>query len=200
MNEAAVFSSGLMAVTVTVTVVESVLVALALTLFIALLAVRSKRAHDQKLRKAASMGYYDPDAARYGYGSPTVPAEPPIDFEGVPLAPTFVAPDRGRATRRSASGPPAPRPIPASFGTMSLAPPRPVPAFDQASVVNARPVPHNARPVSDNAPPATPPPPPSPPPPPPGSSTLPPLVQPPPPVGAPTDRHSVSTPDAGADR
>jgi len=168
-----------MAVTVTTTVVEYGLVALALALLVALLVVRSKRARDLKLRKAASMGYYDPDVARYGYGSPAVPAEPPLDFDGVPLAPTFVAPARGKATKRSA-GPSASRPPAASFGTMSLAPPRPVPAFDQASV-------EGARPVSDSAPP----------PPPPGASTLPPLLQPPPPVGVPTGRDPVSIPDDG---
>jgi hypothetical protein len=181
MHEAALLSSAVMAVTVTTTVVESGLVALVVALLVALLVVRSKRAHDQKLRKAASMGYYDPDVAKYGYGSPAVPAEPPIDFDEVPLAPSFVAPGRGRSTKRSAGGP---RPAPASFGTMSLDPPRPVPAFDQSSVVGTRP-------VSDHAPP---------PPPPPAASTLPPLVQPPPPVGAPTDRDPVSTPDRRAGR
>jgi hypothetical protein len=188
MHEAAPFSSAVMAVTVTTTVVESGLVALALALLIALLVVRSKRAHDQKLRKAASMGYYDPDVAKYGYGSPAVPAEPPIDFDEVPLAPTFVAPGRGRSTKRNGAGP---RPAPASFATMSLDPPRPVPAFDQASVVSTRPVSHNAPP---------PPPPPPSPSPSPSPSRLPPLVQPPPPFGAPTERGSVSTPDDGADR
>jgi hypothetical protein len=177
MHEAANLPSAVMAVTLTTTALESGLVALALAMLVALLVVRSKRAHDQKLRKAASMGYYDPDVARYGYGSPAVPAEPPIDFDEVPLAPSFVAPGRGRATRRNAAGA---RPAPASFGSMRLDPPRPVPAFDQASVVAPRP-------VSDIAPP-------------PPASTLPPLVQPPPPVGAPTERDSVSSPDDRAGR
>ena len=77
MHEAANLPSAVMAVTLTTTALESGLVALALAMLVALLVVRSKRAHDQKLRKAASMGYYDPDVARYGYGSPAVPAEPP---------------------------------------------------------------------------------------------------------------------------
>jgi hypothetical protein len=189
MHEAVVFSSGVVAVAITTPVVEVGLVAVALILLVALLVIQSKRARDQKLRKAASMGYYDPDVARYGYGSPAVPAEPPIDFDGVPLAPTFVAPGRGKSTKRTSEPEPPPAP-----GTTSLAPPRPVPAFDPASAISARPVSAHVRPVSDDAPPAPPPPPP------PGASTLPPLLQPPPPVGAPTDRDPVSTPDDGADR
>jgi hypothetical protein len=194
-HEVTVISSGVMAVAITTPVIESGLVALAVVLLIALLVVRSKRARDQKLRKAASTGYYDPDVARYGYGSPAVPAEPPIDFDGIPLAPTFLAPGRGKATKRSVS---EPRPAPA-FGTMILAPPRPVPAFDQASVIGGRPVSDGASPVSDGAPPP-PPPPPSPAPAPPPASSLPPLVQPPPPVGAPADSGSASIPDAGTGR
>jgi len=180
MHEVALFSSGVTAVTVTTTVVEFGLVAVALVLFIALLALRAVRARNQKLRRAASSGYYDPDVARYGYGTPAVPSEPPIDLDGIPLAPTFVAPGQGRATKQRVSAAPASRPSPASFGSMSLAPPRPVPIFDQASVIKARPVSDTTRPVSSGPP--TPPPPP-----PPGGSSLPPLVQPPPPAGKPKD-------------
>jgi hypothetical protein len=173
----------------TVTVVELGLAALAVVLFVALLMVRAKRDHDQKIRKAGSVGYYDPDAARYGHGSVApAPADATVDAANVPLAPTFVAPGRKTSTRRRGPAPVAPRPVPSSFGVFRGEPPRPVPAFDPVEAVRARPL--NAEvPVAPMAEPPSrsgPPPLPPPPPPPPGVPLLPRLDRPPPPGEAPT--------------
>lgn len=170
----------------TVTRVELGLAAMAVVLFLALLAVRVKRDHDQKIRKAARIGYYDPDASRYPGGPPVPdPEGTAVDPAQAPLAPTFIAPGRSRPTRRAAPKTVAPQPVPSSFGVVAREPPRPVPAFDPAEAVRARPVTTAAPAASVAAAPSPPSPPP--PPPPPGIPVLPGWDRPPPP-GATTAR------------
>ncbi len=141
MHEAALVPLGITATASTVTRVELGLATVAVVLFLVLLAVRAKRDHDQRIRKASSVGYYDPDAARY-LGSPLAPD--PAGTVGhaapVPLAPTFVAPGRTRPTRRGSPKTVTPQPVPASFGAVPNQPPGPVPAFDPAEAVRARPM------------------------------------------------------------
>jgi hypothetical protein len=55
-----------------------------------LIALRAKRAHDQKLRRAASAGFYDSDAARYATsGSASSLLEKTASQAKRPLAPSF---------------------------------------------------------------------------------------------------------------
>ena len=161
------------------------LVGVAAILLITLLAIRSKRTRDQVRRKAASVGYYDPDAARYGPGSGDgSPIGPSGDQRGLALAPSFVAPVRGARARGSTSAtPPPPRaptsvaPVRSSFSVLDRTPPRAVPSFDQATIAPVGPA-GPAGPIP--SPPSTP-----------SSpatvqrSTLPPLEQPAPPAGRP---------------
>ncbi len=127
-------------------------VVLVVILFIALLLVRAKQGRDQKIRKAASEGYYDPDVARYVRGPATgTPVDVTPDEADRALAPTFVAPVRNKATKRGGPVPPPPRPVTTAFGPGDAVPPRPVPAFDQALAISSRP---GATPTSP-APPAT---------------------------------------------
>ncbi len=173
--------------------VELGLVVLAAVLVVALLLIRARREHDLKIRKAASVGYFDPDAAHYGHGSVTPGvAQEPADTADRPLAPSFVAPSRAKATRRGAPAPPAPRPVPSAFGSFSSEPPGPVPAFDPVAAMGGRPAAGGG--ASAGAGPAANPAPPPPPPSaapgdtPPGPASLPPLEQPPPPGGRGAER------------
>ena len=158
------------------------LVGVAALLLITLLAIRSKRTRDQVRRKGASVGYYDPDAARYGPGSGDgSPIGPSGDQRGLALAPSFVAPVRGARARGSTSAtPPTPRvptsvaPVRSSFSVLDRTPPRAVPSFDQATMAPAGPAGPVPSPPSTPSSPATV-----------QRSTLPPLEQPAPPAGPP---------------
>ncbi len=155
MPAASVFPPGITATTGSTTRLELGVVVVVVVLFAALLLVRARQARDQRIRKAASEGYYDPDVAHYVHGPvPDAPAETPADDPGRSLAPTFVAPTRNKAPRRGTPVPPPPRPMTATFGAGSGLPPRPVPAFDPAGAVSNRPL----SAPSPSAPPAPPPP------------------------------------------
>jgi hypothetical protein len=144
-----------MATTGSSTRLELGVVVVVVVLFAALLLVRAKQARDQRMRKGASEGYFDPDVAHYVHGPvPDARAEAPVDDPGRSLAPTFVAPTRNKAPRRGAPVPPPPRPVTAAFGAGTALPPRPVPAFDPAAAVSSRP----GSVHSPSAPPAPPPP------------------------------------------
>jgi hypothetical protein len=125
-------------------------VVLVVVMVIATLLVRMKQNRDQRIRKAASEGYYDPDVAHYVRGPvPDAPSGPAAVDKDRALAPSFTAPHRSKASKRGASRPlsprppaprpPAPRPVTAAFGTGDAVPPQPVPAFDQAAAVASRP-------------------------------------------------------------
>jgi hypothetical protein len=151
-------------------------VVLVVVMVIATLLVRMKLDRDQRIRKAASQGYYDPDVAHYVHGPvPDAPSRPAADDTDQALAPSFTAPHRTKASKRGASRPPASRPpaprrVTAAFGAGDAVPPRPVPAFDQAVAVANRPAttrsPFANRVPSAPAAPLPPAPPPPPPPPP----------------------------------
>jgi hypothetical protein len=139
-------------------------------IFVALLLVRAKQHRDQRVRKAASEGYFDLDVARYVHAPiPDPPAAESTGGPDRPLAPSFVAPTRAKVAKRGAPVPPA-RPV-SAFGAKAEAgappTPLPVPAFDQAAAVSARP------PASTTAVPPTSPP--LPPPPTPGGGSVAPL-------------------------
>ena len=155
-------------------------VVLVVVMVIATLLVRMKLDRDQRIRKAASQGYYDPDVAHYVHGPvPDAPSRPAADDTDQALAPSFTAPHRSKASKRGASRPPAPRPpapppVTAAFGADDAVPPRPVPAFDQAVAVANRPA-TTRSPFANRVPsaPAAPLPPAPPPPPPPPPTTVP---------------------------
>ncbi len=169
-----------MAVTSSVTTIEVALIVAAVALLVALLLVKAKRERDQKVRKAASQGYYDPDAARYGHGSVAPPpGDAPVDAAHLPLAPSFVAPGREAKRREPATVPPAPRPVPSSLRTLTAEPPQPVPAFDPAEAASSRLTGPVGAAIVAPPPPEPPPPPVASRPPPPG---LPRLDLPPPPA------------------
>ena len=73
MPAASVFPPGITATTGSTTRLELGVVVVVVVLFAALLLVRARQARDQRIRKAASEGYFDPDVARYGtVRSPTL--------------------------------------------------------------------------------------------------------------------------------
>jgi translation initiation factor IF-2 len=168
MTAASVLPPGFTATTGSSTHLELGAVVVVVVLFVALLLVRAKQGRDQKIRKAASEGYYDPDVARYVHGPiPDAPLEGPMDDPDRSLAPTFVAPVRNKATKRgthAAAPVPPPRPVSTAFGAGDGLPPRPVPAFDQVAAISARPA-SAPSPSAPAAPLLTPPPQPPPPPP-----------------------------------
>ena len=140
MSASSLFTAPLTATTDSGTRLELGAVVLVVIIFAALLLVRSKQSRDQKIRKAASEGYYDTDVARYVRGPASVtPAELTPDDADRALAPTFVAPVRNKVSKRGAPVAPPPRPVTAAFGSGEAVPPRPVPAFDQAVAVSNRP-------------------------------------------------------------
>jgi hypothetical protein len=136
--------AGIMATGSSVTTIEIGLAAFAVVALAALLVLRARRDRDLRTRKAASEGYFDPDAARFGAGGVTTEFAAPVeDPAGRPLAPTFAAPGRVQASRRDRrpkrSAPvTAPRPVP-SFPLDDQGLPRGVPAFDPVAAVNSRP-------------------------------------------------------------
>ena len=52
--------------------IEAGLVGFAMFMMVLLLVIRMKRSHDQKIRRAASSGFYDFDVARFGTASSTL--------------------------------------------------------------------------------------------------------------------------------
>jgi len=159
MHEAALLPTGSTVVASSGTSAEVAVVVAVVVLFAALLLVKAKRGHDQKIRKAASVGYFDPDAARYGPGSVPPPAgDNAEDAAHLPLAPSFVAPGRGTGTHRADLSAPSPQAVPSSFGALITEPPRAVPAFDPVEAVRARPVSAGGSlPTTGNWPPPPPP-------------------------------------------
>jgi hypothetical protein len=157
-----------------------------------LLVIRAKRAHDQKLRRAASAGFYDFDVARYGTASAgSSLMEKSVEASTRPLAPSFTSADRGADHKRGAVAPAAPAPIPSSFGVIDRSLVTAVPAYDQKTAEAHRPP--EARPAAETINTGLPIPstlliPPIPDGPsesdPVPTSSLPPLVQPPPPAAA----------------
>ena len=183
MHEGALLPTGSTAVTGSVT---TDLFAVALLLLAVLLLTKVKRDHDQKIRKAASVGYFDTDVARYGHGSVAPPADDmAMDQSRQPLAPSFAAPRRVTGAGRPTTGGPSPRPGPSSPGISSTDIPRPVPAFDPVAALSSRPASADGASSTTVIPSSAPPPPP---PPPPTDirrtpTALPRLDQPPPPAG-----------------
>ena len=111
----------------------------------ALFVLRARRDRDLRTRKAASEGYYDPDAARFsGGGIAAEPLRPMVDPSVQSLAPTFAAPGQmkptrgGKRTKGTVPTSAAPRPVP-SFPLDDKGLPRGVPAFDPIAAVNSRP-------------------------------------------------------------
>ncbi len=166
--------------------IEVGLLGFAAFIVVLLLVIRMKRAHDQKMRRAASSGFYDFDVARFGTAGSTL-MENTVASSARPLAPSFVAPGRsGGRNEASPTTPPA-MAVPSSFGVVDRSPASPVPAFDQVESVSHRPPSsHPAAATGQGGPhlpiPATPYLAPSPPP---SMSSLPPLAQPPPPPPVP---------------
>lgn len=162
-----------------------------------LLIIRAKRAHDQKIRRAASSGFYDFDVARYGTataGSSLM--EKSVEASSRPLAPSFTSAGRGAGEKHRAATPAPASPIPSSFGVIDRSLVTAVPAYEQRTAEQHRPpaerpptagVVPDAEPVGLSIPstpvipPATAESPESDPP----ASSLPPLVQPPPPSAGP---------------
>ncbi len=104
-----------------------------------LIALRAKRSYNQKLRRGASSGFYDMDAARYGTtaaGSSLM--ERSVTDRKRPLAPSFSA---------SSGSPGAPMPVPAG----------PLPAFDLEFAQKHRPQPAEPAPTSASSSPPLPP-------------------------------------------
>jgi hypothetical protein len=114
-------------------------------ILVALLVVRFSRTQDQKMRKAATGGYHDHDAARYGAGTAS-PLEGDVRTAGepVPLAPSFVAPKRGRSRKQvgpatpETPSPPPSTPSPSALGKIHTSP-EVVPAFDSGEAHRVRP-------------------------------------------------------------
>jgi hypothetical protein len=155
-HQAAIFASGLGTYPI-----EGVLIGFAVVVSILLLLVRAKRAHNQRLRKAASTGFYDSDVAHYGHSAS---ATAPLSVPGIrSLAPTFVSSSRGNETKPK-TAPVAPLHVPSAFVDVDRSVVDPLPEFDRPKGPQHRPQP------------------PPPPPPPPSTSSLPLLEQPPPPA------------------
>jgi hypothetical protein len=166
--------------------IEVGLLGFAAFIVVVLVIVRMKRSHDQKIRRAASAGFYDFDVARFGTASSSL-MENAVASSARPLAPSFVAPGRAAGgkdapvatPRRTATPAPATMPVPSSFGVLDRSPAGPPSAFDLVEAAGRRPPssptgqggPHLPIPSSPYLAP----------PPPPSMSSLPPLVQPPPP-------------------
>ena len=145
MDNAAHSLAGIVAAGSGVSVIEICLAAFAVLVLAALLVLRARRDRDLKIRKAASEGYYDPDAARFGGGGIAAEAVAPVVDPSVhSLAPTFVAPgpmkpSRGaKKTRGTVPASTSPRPVP-SFPLDGEGRPVGVPAFDPIAAFNSRP-------------------------------------------------------------
>jgi len=117
---------------------------IAIAAFIALMvllivALRLKHSHDQRIRRAASSGFYDFDLAHYGTPSAgSSLMEQAVESASRPLAPTFVSGGAGKGKGKGA-GHVATGPIPSSFGATDRSSIGPLPAFDQETAVRHRP-------------------------------------------------------------
>jgi hypothetical protein len=162
--------------------IEVGLLGLAAFMVVLLLVVRMKRSHDQKIRRAASSGFYDFDVARFGTAGSTL-MENAVASSARPLAPSFVAPGRAGGRKEAPPATPSAMAVPSSFGVLDRSPAGPVPAFDQVESVSRRPPTSRPAPATGQGGPHLPIPatPYLAPPPPPSMSSLPPLTQPPPP-------------------
>ena len=165
--------------------IEAGLLGFVVFMVVLLLVIRMKRSHDQKIRRAASSGFYDFDVARFGTAGSTL-MENAVASSARPLAPSFVAPGRAAGRKEAPPATASPMAVPSSFGVVDRSPAAPVPAFDQVESVSRRPP--SSRPAADTGQggqhlplPATPYLAPLPPP---SMSSLPPLAQPPPPPPA----------------
>jgi len=191
--------------------IELGVIGFAVFALILLMALRAKRSHDQRRRRAAASGFYDFDVARYGTataGSSLM--EKAVDSANRPLAPSFTSASRSTGGKGRGHVAVAPIPVPSSFGAVDRTPSGPLPAFDQDVAARNRPpgerADANSEATADPSPPPglaipstlpIPPPPTLLIPPPPdlpaeGPSSLPRLVQPPPPPSTPP----ASTPPA----
>jgi hypothetical protein len=120
---------------------------IAIAAFIALMvllivAIRLKHSHDQRIRRAASSGFYDFDLAHYGTPSAgSSLMEKAVESASRPLAPTFISSGgagKGKGNGKGA-GHVATAPIPSSFGATDRSSIGPLPAFDQETAVRHRP-------------------------------------------------------------
>jgi hypothetical protein len=113
--------------------------AFVVVMIVALFIAKARRAHVQKLRKAASTAFYDFDVARYGGTVPGRSLIEATETTGTPsLASTFSAPKRG--SRHKGNSPADPPPIPpppfaartsnteGSFTSAPIPPPPPGPS------------------------------------------------------------------------
>jgi hypothetical protein len=135
-------------------------------MLVMLLVVRAKRSHDQKIRRAASSGFYDFDVAHYGTEGGSL-MEKAVDESRRPLAPSFAASGRGaeKSGKRSGPGRPPPStpmpaanpmPVPTSFGVIDRSPAGPLPTFERNTGPRQMPLPSSAKvpPPPRSAPPA----------------------------------------------
>ncbi len=130
--------------------IEFVLVAVATVILVLLLAVRSKRSRAQRIRRAASEGYYDSDAARYAPGSAgSSLVEKSVTTSPAPMAPSFVSPERAGHHRGDRHRPPLP--IAPAFAADDRPSPTPVRPFDAVEAQQLR----QARTAVPSAPPET---------------------------------------------
>jgi hypothetical protein len=120
---------------------------IAIAAFIALMvllivAIRIKHSHDQRIRRAASSGFYDFDLAHYGTPSAgSSLMEKAVESASRPLAPTFISSGgegKGKGKGKGA-GHIATAPIPSSFGATDRSSIGYPPAFDQKTAVRHRP-------------------------------------------------------------
>ena len=168
--------------------IEAGLVGFAVFMLVLLLVIRMKRSHDQKIRRAASSGFYDFDVALFGTASSTL-MENAVASSARPLAPSFVAPGRAGGRKEAPPATSSPMAVPSSFGVVDRSPAGPVPTFDQVESLSRRPPSSRPTPATGQGGPHLPLPatPYLAPPPPPSMSSLPPLAQPPPPEPADDD-------------
>ena len=105
-----------------------------------LLIIRAKRAHDQKIRRAASSGFYDFDVARYGTASAgSSLMEKSVEASSRPLAPSFTSAGRGPGEKQRPATPAPASPVPSSFGVIDRSLVTAVPAYDQRTAEQHRP-------------------------------------------------------------
>ena len=143
-DSAALSLAGIVAAGSGVSFIEMCLAAFAVVVLAALLVLRAHPDRNLKeLRKAASEGYYDPDAARFGgAGIASEPVKPVVDPTIHSLAPTFRHPadslPGGQEGQGSRPGVTAPRSVP-SFPLDEEGLPLGVPAFRPIAAFNSRP-------------------------------------------------------------
>ncbi len=142
-DSAALSLAGIVAAGSGVSFIEMGLAAFVVVVLAALLVLRVRRDRHLKARKAASEGYYDPDAARFGgAGIASEPVKPAVDPTIHSLAPTFAAPAQtpqgGKKAKGAVPASTSPRSVP-SFPLDDEGLPLGVPAFDPIAAFNSRP-------------------------------------------------------------